>query len=356
MGTWAGLGCKCMSHKRSRSSTTNTTPPQKPSILRLGILLLLFDVYLTWARIEKLSPSPTTSFTSLTLPPAPLIGGPINATDALASLTSPPTPPSASAGFLASQSILNQYLFFLLLCTLETVVFHGIVRFSATRGWFVDTGRAKMQQERDLNYNYNYNSRGRDGMNTPWAGSRAPSRNVSRRPSVEDMGLRRTSTGTGRVVRAGFAAGSVPSSPVMQSSVPTMATGTASATLPTPAIPPIPTISTPLTPQSPSPTTLSTALLVSSLPNLFPLLMVIWAYDLPSSASAVSWAVIVNNIAALEILLDCGVLRATGVVGVAGIGRWLVGRAVLGAVGLGGLGGDFGIEQAWSGLRGLVSA
>lgn len=25
----------------------------QPSIIRLGILLLLFDVYLTWARIEK---------------------------------------------------------------------------------------------------------------------------------------------------------------------------------------------------------------------------------------------------------------------------------------------------------------
>lgn len=25
----------------------------KPSIIRLGILLLLFDVYLTWARMEK---------------------------------------------------------------------------------------------------------------------------------------------------------------------------------------------------------------------------------------------------------------------------------------------------------------
>jgi len=63
--------------------------------------------------------------------------------------------------------------------------------------------------------------------------------------------------------------------------------------------------------------------------------MVIWAYDLPSSASAVSWAVIVNNIAALEILLDCGVLRAAMVIGLGGVGRWCVGRAMLGMVGLG---------------------
>ena len=64
--------------------------------------------------------------------------------------------------------------------------------------------------------------------------------------------------------------------------------------------------------------------------------MVIWAYDLPSSASAVSWAVIVNNIAALEILLDCGVLRAASVVGLAGLGRWVVGGVVLSIVGLDG--------------------
>jgi hypothetical protein len=64
----------------------------------------------------------------------------------------------------------------------------------------------------------------------------------------------------------------------------------------------------------------------------------------------------VNNIAALEILLDCGVLRAAGVVGGAGIGRGCVSRALLGAVGLGGLGGQFGVEEAIGGLRGLVGA
>jgi hypothetical protein len=51
-------------------------------------------------------------------------------------------------------------------------------------------------------------------------------------------------------------------------------------------------------------------LLVSSFTKLFPLLLLIWDYDLPSSASAVSWAVIINNVAALEILLDCGYVRA----------------------------------------------
>ena len=62
--------------------------------------------------------------------------------------------------------------------------------------------------------------------------------------------------------------------------------------------------------------------------------MVVWDYDLPSSASAVSWAVIVNNLAALEILLDCGYMRA-GALAVIGAGcRAFVGWTLLKAAGL----------------------
>lgn len=80
-----------------------------------------------------------------------------------------------------------------------------------------------------------------------------------------------------------------------------------------------------LIPHYPHPAVISTALLVSSFTKLFPLLLLIWKYDLPSSASAVSWAVIINNVAALEILLECGVIRAAilaavGAVCRAGIG------------------------------------
>ena len=57
----------------------------QPSIIRLGILLLLFDVYLTWARIEKQSPSIWPS----------------------SSTTNHPT-----SGDLAAQPIVLQYLFF----------------------------------------------------------------------------------------------------------------------------------------------------------------------------------------------------------------------------------------------------
>ncbi|KAF2877653.1 Arv1-like family-domain-containing protein [Massariosphaeria phaeospora] len=90
-----------------------------------------------------------------------------------------------------------------------------------------------------------------------------------------------------------------------------------------------------LIPHYPSPTPLSTALLVSSCTKLFPILLIIWEYDLPSSATAVSWAVIVNNVAALEILMDCGYGRAGVLVAVGAGCRWVVEEAVLRGVGLG---------------------
>lgn len=42
-----------------------------------------------------------------------------------------------------------------------------------------------------------------------------------------------------------------------------------------------------------------------------------------------------NNIAALEILLDCGVIKAAAVVCAAAVGRWAVGETMLEFVGLG---------------------
>jgi hypothetical protein len=75
-------------------------------------------------------------------------------------------------------------------------------------------------------------------------------------------------------------------------------------------------------------------LIVSSCTKLFPILLIVWEYDLPSAASAVSWAVIVNNVAALEILMDCGYARALFLVVIGAIGRAVVGWSVLSAVGL----------------------
>ncbi|KAK6428354.1 hypothetical protein LTR95_015502 [Oleoguttula sp. CCFEE 5521] len=213
------------------SSTLPAYRHEEPSILRLSLLLLLFDVYLTWARIEKATPTPLA-------PPPGLLQ---NTT--LSTLTSPPASSShhQPQTFLATQPILFQYAFFLLLCAVETASFHLPIRFllslphppTSTRAW---TGRL-------------YNS---------------------------------------------------------------------------------------LLPYYPHPSLISTALLVSSFTKLFPLLLLVWNYDLPSSASAVSWAVIINNVAALEILLGSGYLRAMGLCAVGAVCRAGVGWGILRMVGVGG--------------------
>lgn len=83
------------------------------------------------------------------------------------------------------------------------------------------------------------------------------------------------------------------------------------------------------------PNSVSTALLVSSSTKLFPILMVIWEYDVPAAARSLGWAVVANNVEALRILLDCKYYAAC-ILAVAGAAsRWAVGRLVLMAAGLG---------------------
>ncbi|KAL5371601.1 hypothetical protein PMIN06_000768 [Paraphaeosphaeria minitans] len=182
------------------------------SIFRLGTLLLLFDVYLTWARIEKASfPFPSTTSTS---PSTPF-----------------PLPPST----IPTLPLILQYLFYLTLVLLSTLSFHLPIRLLCS--------------------------------------------------------------------------------------------------IPPPSLPP-PTRSLLAPAYFPAGNALSTALLVSSCTKLFPILLIIWEYDLPSAAAAVGWAVAVNNVAAVEILVGCGWLRAGLLVGIGSACREVVSRAVLGAVGL----------------------
>ncbi|KAF2236971.1 Arv1-like protein, partial [Viridothelium virens] len=188
-----------------------------PSIIRISILLLLFDVYLTWARIEKrVSTTISSSSTPLSAP-------------------------------LLTQPIVLQYFFYLALCSLCTLAFHLPIRTLCSL-------------------------------------------------STDDL----------------------PSFPLLHA-----------LPCPYPRSLPLPRL-----PHYPHPSTISTALAVSSFTKLFPLLLLIWNYDLPSSASAVSWAVIINNVAALEILLDCGYVRAGMLLGVGAVARGCVGWAMLRAVGL----------------------
>jgi len=172
-----------------------------PSIVRLGVLLLLFDVYLTWARIEKQS-SPY-----------------------------PSSPDGGNFGRLTQQPIVFQYMFFLMLCTLSTLAFHISIRFLT----------------------------------------------------------------------------SSPFSPLAFLGI-----------LPT----------------YPRPNSVSTALLVSSSTKLFPILMVIWEYDVPAAARSLGWAVVANNVEALKILLDCGYGVAALLAMAGALSRWTVGRGVLWAAGL----------------------
>lgn len=186
----------------------------KPSIIRLGILLLLFDVYLTWARIEKATSDSPSLPLSPPPPLPPLLSGSGNSS---AQALNGTVNGSDAQSPLATQPILVQYIFFLVLCTLEQASFHLPIR------------------------------------------------------------------------------------------------ALLSLRLP----PPLPS----LVPYYPHPALISTALLVSSFTKLFPLMLLVWNYDLPSSASAVSWAVIINNVAALEILLDCGYVRAAGLAAVGAVCR-----------------------------------
>lgn len=194
------------------------------------MLLLLFDVYLTWARIEKQS-------NPVSIADSSSAEG-INATvaAALPSTAASLLRAEGTFGRLVQQPIVFQYLFFLILCALSTIAFHIAIRFL-------------------------------------------------------------TSSRLSPLARFG------------------------------------------LLPTYPRPNSVSTALLVSSSTKLFPILMVIWDYDVPAAARSLGWAVVVNNIEALKILLDCGTGMAALLAMAGALSRWAIGRAVLWAAGLGAVDG-----------------
>ena len=79
-----------------------------PSIIRLGTLLLLFDVYLTWARIEKQTVPPPPS------PPPPTFSSPTSPAvlDGPGATVVSQSGGGSNLGSLAQQPIVFQYLFF----------------------------------------------------------------------------------------------------------------------------------------------------------------------------------------------------------------------------------------------------
>ncbi|OMP87217.1 Protein arv1 [Diplodia seriata] len=297
-----------------------------PSIIRLGILLLLFDVYLTWARIEKATPQPFSTDNPL------LSQGTI----------------AEPLSVLSTQPLVLQYIFFLGLCTAQTLAFHLPIRLLCAhppRIW-LPTFLAKRFRTTNCS----------SGI-TPLSSAvpiQPPPTTVPATTTITPS-VSGTTTPTASISSAASTnASSIAPAPTLASIQTTSSSST--GTTATTTITPTHNINTvPLLPPYPHPTPLSTALLVSSCTKLFPLLLIIWDYDLPSSASAVSWAVIVNNVAALEILMDCGYLRAGLLVGAGAAVRAVVGELVLASVGLrgsaAGLGaGDGSQVGGWMGL------
>jgi hypothetical protein len=229
-----------------------------PSILRLGTLLVLFDVYLTWARVEKAHV----------------------------------TPSDGAPDALSDAPILLQYLFFLTLNTISTLAQHATIRILV---------RLLLS---------------RVAAPDP---TTSPAQPLSGSPGKDD-------------VQQGASRPTSPASTTSQELKRTIGPGRA------------------------SPSAISTALLVSSCTKLFPILLVIWPTQSPEGGvgtpsapsfasrarSYIGWAVLLNNIEALLILLDCGYVVATGLALAGYAARWLVEGIMLGTVGLEGDGGPIG--------------
>ncbi|EAW14012.1 sterol homeostasis protein ARV1 [Aspergillus clavatus NRRL 1] len=361
------------------------------SIIRLGILLLLFDVYLTWARIEN--------------------------------------SPSLAATWLARTPIIVQYLFFLSLNAIATLAHHLTVRLLASvlapspQGNNANTTAAEASLPSNPSTPI-FPSFSSSQSVTP-SGQQSPTATMPLSPphltpqgSFQDITLSASAAATGASTSASGSCNDQhhphpPPTPQGSFPFPPPPLRRASTA-------PVQTIR-PLPPPSPaSPTAISTALLVSSCAKLFPILLVIWGPDgsggtsesadpgntgtaggaahstltqrmlsrytptataaspgatgfvssvsssllgsvvsvlsrlMPASVptsflanlvesagtlfslgAADTHLVLLSNIEALYILLGCGYLRAVALAVAGLLARWTVQRVILGAVGIG---------------------
>ncbi|PYH45127.1 sterol homeostasis protein ARV1 [Aspergillus saccharolyticus JOP 1030-1] len=225
------------------------------SIIRLGILLLLFDVYLTWARIEK--------------------------------------SPSIVDTFLWRAPVIVQYLFFLSLNALATLAHHLTIRLLASI--LAPTPRGYAASTQKSTANANNGGAEITHPSTPVLPS-FPSSQLS--PTISPAPAPAATLTLPKLVSQSSSS-SLPDSTTTATSS-TTTTGTESQ-MQTPVAhsppPPLRRSSTtptqnmtmnipmgmniqPLPPPTPaSPTAISTALLVSSCAKLFPILLVIWGPD-----------------------------------------------------------------------------
>ncbi|KAL2857478.1 Arv1-like family-domain-containing protein [Aspergillus pseudodeflectus] len=236
------------------------------SIIRLGVLLLLFDVYLTWARIEK--------------------------------------SPSLESTFLSRAPIIVQYLFFLTLNALATLAHHLTVRLLAS---FLTLPNSKQPTDSPLSQPTDVPASDPSTPvlptfpqpQAPGSASQSPSKIASQAPSQDfqsTVGNTSTNTSTNGTSSGNGSTNGVtnenqrpnqPSSPrdsFCGLPPPLHRTSTAPAQSLQPLAPP----------SQASPTAISTALFVSSCAKLFPILLVIWgpdgsgSFDSRSSASSSS--------------------------------------------------------------------
>ncbi|KAK1140434.1 hypothetical protein N8T08_010380 [Aspergillus melleus] len=221
------------------------------SIVRLGILLLLFDVYLTWARIEKTQTLSTT--------------------------------------FLARAPIVIQYFFFLGLNALATLAHHLTIRLLASILAPVPRG---LEQNGQSSGNSTIDTpshpstpvfpsfpgqAGAQPQLSPTSTSALSPPRLHSQSSVVEGSSTNGATGTGNDNNPTPNANPPP--PAHYAHPPPPAPLRRASTAPTQNIQPLP-------PPSPaSPTAISTALLVSSCVKLFPILLVIWGPDGGGSSS-----------------------------------------------------------------------
>ncbi|KAK2759522.1 sterol homeostasis protein [Arachnomyces sp. PD_36] len=225
-----------------------------PSIIRLGILLLLFDVYLTWARIEKSSSLAATPFATAPIP--------------------------------------IQYLFFLTLSALATLAHHLTVRFLAS--FIRKPPQASTTSENGIGDNGNGSGNSSNNLASPSDAS----------TPVQQLPFKDASNQQGTVPMPPPSTASRPSRPASSSGSASFPNGAqpSSHGLP-PPLPPRRSSTTPVhaqpssPPSPPSPSAISTALLVSSCTKLFPILLVIWGSDNGADTAAnVNMTSDINNI------------------------------------------------------------
>ncbi|PYI17678.1 FAD dependent oxidoreductase [Aspergillus violaceofuscus CBS 115571] len=221
------------------------------SIIRLGILLLLFDVYLTWARIEK--------------------------------------SPSIVDTFLWRAPVIVQYLFFLSLNALATLAHHLTIRLLASilaptpRGYVAksnttnNTGTETSHPSTPVFSSFPASQLSPTATPTP-ATILSPPKLVPQ-GSSSSLHDAATTTSSGAITTGSESQTQTPTAHSPPPPPPLRRSSTAPAQNMAMNIPMGMNIK-PLPPPSPaSPTAISTALLVSSCAKLFPILLVIWGPD-----------------------------------------------------------------------------